>query len=119
MFQSGQWLLGNVASLGPFLPILTPPPSDPNESLSVSVLETTAGLGEGKPSQPARVFVSDSLLELFLRLCTVLLKRYHIPGVLQGKSGIVWTRSGASLTAAGVPRALHEQVGAPDARAAL
>ena len=84
VFVSGQWLAGNISSLALFLNV-------DQSNLSLSPL-------------------SDEILGTYLRLCVTLLGKFDIPGVLQSRSGVVWTKHGRELKAAGVPFALHEQV---------
>jgi hypothetical protein len=96
LFPSGQWLLGNIASLAP--------------SLDVDVNVDSADV-DGLSSSATPVFVvPDDLLEKYLITCVLLLRRFDVPGVLQGRNGVIWTKIGVSLSAAGVPPALQEQI---------
>lgn len=90
-FQSGQWLLGNVASLAPFLDITEEVDRKDTESKEMNC-------------------ISNEVLGKYLTLTTTLLRRFDIPGILQGKSGVVWLREGTNLFASGVPTALRGQV---------
>ena len=106
VFLSGQWLAGNVASFAPYLHILATPStpstplSDPN---SKEVIHADIEVDNDGT-------LTDETLERYLLVCVSLLRRFEIPGALQGRGGVVWTRNGVSLNAAGVPAALHEQV---------
>ena len=109
VFLSGQWLAGNVASIAPFLHILATAssPSTPSSPLSDSnTKEVVHAIYEVDNDG----ILTDETLERYLLVSVSLLRRFEIPGALQGRGGVVWTRNGVSLNAAGVPAALHEQV---------
>eukprot|EP01041_Mallomonas_annulata_P005961 gene5961-12031_t len=91
-FLSGQWLLGNVCSLATFLDIL---PST-----------TTSHDDDDRD----HVLISSLLLKKYLNICTSLISRYTIPGIFSGRPGVLWSRVGAQLVAAGVPSTLSHQV---------
>jgi hypothetical protein len=88
ILQGGELLLGNIASLGPYLRILPP-------------TSTTQGAVE---------YIDDITLNSYLRLCSQLIQKFWIPGVLQGRSGVIWSREGNNLTAAAIPSALQSQL---------
>lgn len=80
---TGQWLLGNMAHLFSQLPI---------------------HLNCSKEQIP------DDILIAYINMLLSLLVRYHIPGVFQGKAGVLWERQGVTLSASGVPPALQHQL---------
>lgn len=53
--------------------------------------------------------VPQLLLE-FIDLSTKLLSAVHVPGLLHGKRGVVWTKTGTESVAAGVPSGLYTQL---------
>jgi hypothetical protein len=110
VFLSGQWLAGNVASFAPYLHILATSsvPSTPSPSLSDPNSKEVIHAADNEIDNDGTL--TDETLERYLLVSVSLLRRFEIPGVLQGRGGVVWTRNGVSLNAAGVPAALHEQV---------
>jgi ubiquitin-protein ligase E3 C len=80
LFQSGTYLLGNMSSFFVYLDI--------ENSL----------------------VLNDDILESYLILCTLLINRYNIPGIFQGKNGVVWIKQGTTVTAAPVPHLLTCQL---------
>lgn len=80
VFQSGTYLFGNISSFFIFLDI---------ENV---------------------VLVNDDLLESYFILCSLLINRYNIPGIFQGKNGVVWIKQGTIVTAAPVPHLLTCQL---------
>ncbi len=88
VISSHQWVLGNTASLLGAMRIL-----------------------HSEQDRGIDVFVKDDLLITYLTVCAQWLAAHMIPGVLQGREGIVWKRSGGTnFTAVGVPAGLEEQV---------
>lgn len=106
VFLSGQWLVGNVASLAPFMDIITPPTPPVPAPANHEVVHAEEDDRDDKDGRT----MSDETLERYLLVGVSLLRRFEVPGALQGKGGVVWTRNGVSLNAAGVPAALHEQI---------
>ena len=88
-FHSGQWMLGNAASFAPFL------------CPTVSAGDVAQGPDEEQ--------LNSTLIE-FLIVIKKLLNRYHIPGILNGRGGVLWSRSGNQLNASGIPRSLCSQL---------
>lgn len=103
VFKSGQWLLGNLASLGPYLSLsspVAPPPPPPRDDRKSS---SGSNPGDQEP-------LPNSLLVSYFNLLSALLVRYNVPGVWGGKCGVVWAREGAVLQASAVPKALQMQL---------
>lgn len=101
VFKSGQWLLGNLTSLGPFLAIL------PRSTSEVSAAkEDKKSSGE----DPSQELLSDALLIGYFDLVVSLLTRFDVPGVWTGKCSVIWAREGAVLQASAVPKALQIQL---------
>eukprot|EP00596_Hydrurales_sp_CCMP1899_P002794 CAMPEP_0119055522 /NCGR_PEP_ID=MMETSP1177-20130426/75762_1 /TAXON_ID=2985 /ORGANISM="Ochromonas sp, Strain CCMP1899" /LENGTH=277 /DNA_ID=CAMNT_0007036063 /DNA_START=884 /DNA_END=1714 /DNA_ORIENTATION=- len=110
VFQSGQWVSGNIASLAPFIeinpknsieiPDLNDKFEYKNENIEVSHIDGDVKNGN----------ITDEYIEIYILLIISLLRRFNIPGVLQGNQGIVWIKNGATLTAANVPVHLREQI---------
>ena len=96
VFRSGQWLLGNLCSLGPFLPLLAP-------------LQPTRE-AEAKGERTAVEVISDPLLVKYFNLLSSLLVKWDVPGVWAGKCSVIWERDGAVLQASAVPKALQQQI---------
>ena len=84
VFTSGNWLFGNIASLGPFFDII----DDSNNN----------------------AIVSNQILENYLNLCLSLYNRFNIHGILQGKNGVVWNRNKSNMIACAVPPSLSSQI---------
>ena len=57
-----------------------------------------------------RLKASTSILESYLQLISKLIIAHPVPGLLQGKRGVVWTRRGTESIAAGVPTGLYIQM---------
>eukprot|EP00602_Paraphysomonas_sp_CaronLab_P006417 CAMPEP_0185031244 /NCGR_PEP_ID=MMETSP1103-20130426/18610_1 /TAXON_ID=36769 /ORGANISM="Paraphysomonas bandaiensis, Strain Caron Lab Isolate" /LENGTH=1024 /DNA_ID=CAMNT_0027566705 /DNA_START=286 /DNA_END=3360 /DNA_ORIENTATION=- len=95
VFKSGQWLLGNLASITPFLS-LTPRMQSTSEKVSTT--------------KSSDNLLSDPQLCGFIHLVCALLVRYDVPGVWQGRCSAIWAREGTVLTASAVPRALQQQL---------
>lgn len=53
---------------------------------------------------------SNAMMARYFQLCSTLLLKYPLNGVLQGKSGVVLVSEGVSIVAAGVPSVLRSQV---------
>jgi hypothetical protein len=91
VFQSGQWVSGNVASLAPFMelnpkysteiPDLNENFENKNENIEVSHEKNIDG--DFKSTN-----ISDEYIEIYILLIISLLRRFNIPGVLQGKKGL-------------------------------
>jgi hypothetical protein len=81
VFHSGFWLMGNICTLSTV--ICTDSPMTP---------------------------IEDTILVKYFNLCSTLLLKYHLNGVLQGISGVVLISEGSNFLAAGVPCALKEQL---------
>ena len=109
VFLSGQWLAGNVASFAPYLHVLATPSTPPTPSSPLSDPNDKEVMHADNEVDNDGT-LSDETLERYLLVSVSLLRRFEIPGALQGRGGVVWTRNGVSLNAAGVPAALHEQV---------
>jgi hypothetical protein len=84
VFQSGHFLLGNIASF-----II-------HFNFSRDLEYDEHGL--------------DGVFDVFVKSVSSLLSRYYIPNVFQGSVGVLWSRNGAVLTASGVPVSLKEQL---------
>jgi hypothetical protein len=97
VFEAGHWALGNLASLFPFMPLAP----------SLSVGGVSSHDKEGKSSFE---LVSDSQLIRYIDVLGHLFTTHGVPGVLQGKRGVVWHKQGAVLSASGVPIGLQQQV---------
>ena len=95
VFTAGQWASGNIASLCPFLPIS---PELANHSDVKQSHDETYDV------------LSDELLTDYMDILNIFLVTYPIPGVLQGRNGVVWHRDGAVLNASGVPLGLQTQM---------
>lgn len=88
VFQSGQWVSGNVASLAPFMDLNSKflhdvPDSlgNKNENQEIShELTMTHDMENGN--------ITDEQVESYILLVISLLRRFNIPGVLQGKQGL-------------------------------
>jgi len=96
VFGAGHWALGNLAALFPMLPLV--PMAVVTDSKSA------------EKSSTAYQLVSDAMLVRYMDVLGALLAAHPVPGVLQGRSGVLWHRVGAVLSASGVPRGLQRQV---------
>jgi hypothetical protein len=90
-FKSGQWLIGNLTSLCCFLPL------DPKASTQMN-------------DNDQREILHDQLLIDYLNLLLTLFIKFDVPGVWQGRRGVIWTREGTTLIAAAVPKPLQYQL---------
>lgn len=112
VIQSGQVLFGNIASLAPKLPILP----------TLTKMTDGSRSGQTKPSASSSAvfdsvnghggeyfYYTDSVVQTYLLTTTALIAKYPIPGVFQGKSGVMWAKDGTSMTASAIPIALHAQ----------
>lgn len=84
VITTGHWIYGNIASFAPYL--------------NVATLSSRDSL------------IDDGFLQQYLHLVVTLMDLFHMPGVLQGKGSVLWTRTGSSLTASGIPKALQDQI---------
>lgn len=97
VFESEQWLLGNLASLCPYFNIATINPSSPVTAARIDTLEVTyaseevgkthSALGQGGE------IIGDDVLETYLLLLVSLYSNFDVPGVIQGKKGIMWSKT--------------------------
>ena len=95
VFDSEQWLLGNLASLTPYLNITTINPSSPVSTCRVDTPEVTYASEEvGKAhSRQSEEIIGDVVLETYLLLLVSLYSNFDVPGVIQGKKGIMWSKT--------------------------
>jgi len=106
VIQSGQVLFANIASLAHRLPIL--PTSITNTN--VKSISKSSNDFEVVNSQSGEYFYfNDSVLQIYLTTTTYLMVKYPVPGVFQGKSGVMWAKNGNSMIASAIPLALHAQ----------
>ena len=83
VFDSGHFLLGNVAGIASALKV-----------------ESDTEIG----------CKLDGFLEKYMNTCAYLLHKFYVPGVFQGVGGVIYSREGAVLVASGVPLALRDQI---------
>jgi hypothetical protein len=104
VFQSGQWLLGNLCSLLPHICILPRSIDEQVQAKSPSASNKT----ESKPDEvgmklPGNIeecavldsdILPDEILSGYVNMIIALVIKYNIPGILQGRNGVVWDRQG-------------------------
>ena len=86
VFISEQWLSGNLTSLCPYINILG------GGSRSSG---TSEGSQEGAPKRHgdrSEVVMSDKALEAYLVLINTFYCNFSVPGLIEGKKGILWSR---------------------------
>ena len=106
VFKSGQWLLGNISSLSSYLRLDMA--DDDSLSTSTTILPSTST--STSITSTSTSTVSDEVLRLYLLLCSELMIKYSVSGVVQGISGVVMMSEGSHMIAAGVPIALRDQI---------
>ena len=92
---TGHFLLGNICSLSAALRVM------PNQSPRPAATDDSTASPSSAPA---------ALLIQYLRLAVRLLRAFYLPGIFQGKAGILWSRAGASITATGLPLLLQKQL---------
>jgi hypothetical protein len=97
VFDSEQWLLGNLASLCPYFNIATISPSSPvaagrDDTSEVTYASDDVGKAHTGQGQSEEV-ISDDVLETYLLLLVSLYSNFDVPGVIQGKRGIMWSKT--------------------------
>jgi hypothetical protein len=139
VIRSGQWLLGNVSALAPFLHIHQPPhpssspsssPSSPSPSAATDAATATTLYGTHKASSSssssssfssaaqwityssaASEEVSQEVLLTYLSVCHAWAEFFSVNDVLQGRRGIIWHRAGSTNSVAvAVPLGLEAQL---------
>ena len=85
VFHSGHFILGNMAHLSHVL-------------FKLSNIECKNDL------------TFDQIYKKYIDAVIFLVKKYYVPGVFQNVGGVVWSRDGAILVAAGVPYTLKLQL---------
>jgi len=106
---SGQFLLGNVSSLGACLDVR----GSHSSACNVAAMSISGSGVENSSIAPASSLpVPDALLETYLKVCLSLLSCFYVPGVFDGKGngGVIWITDGAKRTTVFIPAPLHEQV---------
>jgi hypothetical protein len=90
VFQSEQWLSGNLASLLPYFSILNTSSKciDDVTSSSKNIPSNEASSPRNKEEES----ISDNALESYLLLLIFFYCNYDVPGVIQGKKGIMWRK---------------------------
>lgn len=96
--STGQWVLGNLASLAPVVVARTLP-SPTAQSRKEECFHTTGALE-----------LSADDLVLYLDACSAWLGAFALPDILQGRSGIFWQQQGTNSIAVAVPSGLEEQI---------
>jgi hypothetical protein len=90
VFQSEQWLSGNLASLLPYFNIL-----NTSSKCIDDVTSSPKNIPSNEVSSPRNKeeeFMSDNALESYLLLIIFFYCNYDVPGVIQGKKGIMWRK---------------------------
>jgi hypothetical protein len=105
VFISEQWLSGNLSSLCPYINILGNANSRNNSSNNSSssssgVLESNQeGTKDSKKhSDRSGVIVSDKNLESYLVLINTFYCNFSVPGLIEGKKGILWSKQARPCT---------------------
>ena len=88
VFQSEQWLSGNLASLCPYFNVL----DASSISHSPQKINSSSEKGIGSPKNKEVDWMSDDALESYLLLMIFFYCNYDVPGVIQGKKGIMWRK---------------------------
>lgn len=108
VFDSEQWLLGNLASLSSYLHITTTSAEhhawplttirfDSPEVSHSSVEEGKVYSNQGRGQDEG--VISDDVLETYLLHLVSLYSNFDVPGVIQGKKGIMWSKTVRHLSA--------------------
>lgn len=88
VFQSGQWVSGNVASLAPFLDLNSKFLYDAPDSLGNENENKEVSHEKNMNHDLKNENITDEYIEIYILLVISLLRRFNIPGVLQGKPGL-------------------------------
>ena len=92
VFQSEQWLSGNLASLCPFFNVLDALSINIRDDNSPQKSDSSSEVGPCSPKNKEVGWMSDDALESYLLLMIFFYCNYDVPGVIQGKKGIMWRK---------------------------
>ena len=92
VFQSEQWLSGNLASLCPFFNVLDASSIGIRDDHSPKKTDSSSEVGPCSPKNKEVDWMSDDALESYLLLMIFFYSNYDVPGVIQGKKGIMWRK---------------------------
>jgi hypothetical protein len=96
VFISEQWLSGNLTSICPYINILgnTNTSSSTNNVTSNGAVELNqeGAKDDKKHSDRSGVIMSDKVLESYLVLINTFYCNFGVPGLIEGKKGILWSK---------------------------
>lgn len=98
-FQSGHWLVGNLAGLSAIF--------------CSAIFGSSSMATSGAVTSIKRDDIDKENLSIYLATITPLILKYYIPGVFKSSrnaGGIVWMRTGVQMVASGIPILLQEQI---------
>ena len=90
VFQSEQWLSGNLASLCPYFNVLNASGSFVCDDISPHKIVPSSEAGSSNRKEVD--WMSDDTLESYLLLLIFFYCNYDVPGVIQGTKGIMWRK---------------------------
>jgi hypothetical protein len=94
VFISEQWLSGNLTSLCPYINILGNTNSNNSNSNSSGALELNQEVTKDNKKHCDRsgVIMCDKVLESYLVLINTFYCNFSVPGLIEGKKGILWSK---------------------------